>query len=233
MKNLKSILTMGLLFVSTAGFAQFANNGGHSRGGSVLTKNTDGYSRIYFGYNPTSVSYDGKTDDSDVEDFTLNGIMFGYTKGISLSQNMPLFLETGARFTYGFKSKTLSLGDDGDEKIETKAMNIVVPVNLSYKFSFSENDFSLSPFVGVTLKGNILGKQKWVDEDDSVENDFFDKEDMGGKDYTWKRFQVGWQIGANVDYKSLSVGMHYGSDFSELAKKTNSSNWAITLGYSF
>ena len=43
MKNLKSILTMGLLFVSTAGFAQFANNGGHSRGGSVLTKNTDGY----------------------------------------------------------------------------------------------------------------------------------------------------------------------------------------------
>lgn len=233
MKNLKSILTMGLLFVSTAGFAQFANNGGHSRGSSVLTKNTDGYSRIYFGYNPTSVSYDGKTDDSDVEDFTLNGIMFGYTKGISLSQNMPLFLETGARFTYGFKSKTLSLGDDGDEKIETKAMNIVVPVNLSYKFSFSENDFSLSPFVGVTLKGNILGKQKWVDEDDSVENDFFDKEDMEGKDNTWKRFQVGWQIGANVDYKSLSVGLHYGSDFSELAKKVNSSNWAITLGYSF
>lgn len=56
---------------------------------------------------------------------------------------------------------------------------------------------------------------------------------MGGKDYTWKRFQVGWQIGANVDFKSLSVGMHYGSDFSELAKKTKSSNWAITLGYSF
>ena len=59
------------------------------------------------------------------------------------------------------------------------------------------------------------------------------KEEMGGKDYTWKLFQVGWQIGATVDYKSLSVGMHYGSDFSKLAKKTNSSNWAITLGYSF
>ena len=234
MKNLKSILTMGLLFVSTAGFAQFANNGGHSRGGSVLTKNTDGYSRIYFGYNPTSVSYDGKTDDSDVEDFTLNGIMFGYTKGISLSQNMPLFLETGARFTYGFKSQTLSSEDEeDDETVDTKAMNIVVPINLSYKFSFSESDFSVSPFVGVTLKGNVLGKQKWSDEDDDFEYDFFDKEDMGGKDNTWKRFQVGWQIGANVDYKSLSVGMHYGSDFSELAKKTNSSNWAITLGYSF
>ena len=206
MKNLKSILTMGLLFVSTAGFAQFANNGGHSRGGSVLTKNTDGYSRIYF----------------------------GYTKGISLSQNMPLFLETGARFTYGFKSQTLSSEDEeDDETVDTKAMNIVVPINLSYKFSFSESDFSVSPFVGVTLKGNVLGKQKWSDEDDSFDCDFFDKEDMGGKDYTWKRFQVGWQIGANVDYKSLSVGMHYGSDFSELAKKTNSSNWAITLGYSF
>ena len=106
-------------------------------------------------------------------------------------------------------------------------------INLSYKFSFSESDFSVSPFVGVTLKGNVLGKQKWSDDDEEVDYDFFDKEDMGGKDYTWKRFQVGWQIGANVDYKSLSVGMHYGSDFSKLAKKTNSSNWAITLGYSF
>lgn len=98
MKNLKSILTMGLLFVSTAGFAQFANNGGHLRGGSVLTKNTDGYSRIYFGYNPTSVSYDGKTDDSDVEDFTLNGITFGYTKGISLKSEYATLLGNRCSF---------------------------------------------------------------------------------------------------------------------------------------
>lgn len=146
---------------------------------------------------------------------------------------MPLFLETGARFTYGFKSQTLSSEDEeDDETVDTKAINIVVPINLSYKFSFSESDFSVSPFVGVTLKGNVLGKQKWSDEDDSFDCDFLTKK-------TWEvRTILGnvsgrLAIGANVDYKSLSVGMHYGSDFSKLAKKTNSSNWAITLGYSF
>lgn len=42
MKNFKSILTLGMLFVSTAGFAQFANNGGShsSGGGSALIKDT-------------------------------------------------------------------------------------------------------------------------------------------------------------------------------------------------
>ena len=54
MKSLKTILTMGLLLVSTTSFAQFANGGNSSNGsnGGGLVKKTDNYSRIYVGYNP-------------------------------------------------------------------------------------------------------------------------------------------------------------------------------------
>lgn len=247
MKNFKSILTLGMLFVSTAGFAQFANNGGShsSGGGSALFKDTKSYSRIYIGYNPTTISYDVK----GVDNTTLNGFTFGYTKGISLSKNLPIFLEVGARFNFGFKSENLSDEDDDDyystrlsyddynedeeETCKTTTASLVVPINVAYKLTFAGGNFSVSPFLGITLKGNILGKEKYEYGDDKETIDFFDKKDMEGKEYTWNRFQAGWQIGANLDYKALSLGFHYGSDFNEIAKKTNTKNWAINIGYKF
>ncbi len=250
MKNFKSILTLGMLFVSTAGFAQFANNGGShsSDGGSALIKDTKSYSRIYIGYNPTTISYDVK----GVDNTTLNGFTFGYTKGISLSKNLPIFLELGARFNFGFKSENLSDEDDDDyystrlsydydddydedeeETCKTTTASLVVPINVAYKLTFAGGDFSVSPFLGITLKGNILGKEKYEYGDEKETIDFFDKKDMEGKEYTWNRFQAGWQIGANLDYKALSLGFHYGSDFNEIAKKTNTKNWAINIGYKF
>lgn len=248
MKNFKSILTLGMLFVSTAGFAQFANNGGShsSGGGSALIKDTESYSRIYIGYNPTTISYDVK----GVDNTTLNGFTFGYTKGISLSKNLPIFLELGARFNFGFKSENVSDEDDDDyystrlsydddydeyeeETCKTTTASLVVPINVAYKLTFAGGDFSVSPFLGITLKGNILGKEKYEYGDEKETIDFFDKKDMEGKEYTWNRFQAGWQIGANLDYKALSLGFHYGSDFNEIAKKTNTKNWAINIGYKF
>lgn len=252
MKNFKSILTLGMLFVSTAGFAQFANNGSnHSSGNGspLLIKDTKSYSRIYFGYNPMTISYDVK----GVEDNTLNGLTFGYTQGISLSKKLPLFLEVGARFNFGFKSETLSDEDEDyystrasydydndndeeeseDEKLKTTTASIVIPINVAYKLTFAGGDVSVSPFFGITFKGNVLGKEKYEYEGEKETADFFDKDDMGGKDYVWKRFQAGWQIGTNVDYKALSVGLHYGADFNEIAKKTKTKNWGITVGYNF
>lgn len=253
MKNFKSILTLGMLFVSTAGFAQFANNGSShsSGGGSALIKDTESYSRIYIGYNPTTITSDIK----GVDNTTLNGFTFGYTKGISLSKNLPIFLELGARFNFGFKSENLSEEDDDEdddsyystrlsydddyydedeeETCKTTTASLVVPINVAYKLTFAGGDFSVSPFLGITLKGNILGKEKYEYGDEKETIDFFDKKDMEGKEYTWNRFQAGWQIGANLDYKALSLGFHYGSDFNEIAKKTNTKNWAINIGYKF
>ena len=54
-----------------------------------------------------------------------------------------------------------------------------------------------------------------------------------GKDNTAKRFQFGWQIGAGLSYNALYIGLSYNIDFTKVAKKTKTSNFAVTLGYNF
>lgn len=59
------------------------------------------------------------------------------------------------------------------------------------------------------------------------------EKDMGGSRYTAKRIQVGWQIGAGLSYKALYFGLSYGLDFTDFAKRTKTSNFAVSLGYNF
>ncbi len=250
MKNFKFYLVAGLMTISTSAFAQFANTG-NNNAGSTKTVNTDNYSRIFVSYNPTSVSFDA----DDVDDISLNGFAIGYTKGFSISKSLPLFIEAGLNLNYAFKSidneafNDLSKEYDLDLTLANKysALAINVPVSLAYKFALTNSDISISPFVGVNFKFNVLGKMKYnfdgehadaflnAAEDNGQEYDdvdFFDK-DQVGKDGQWTRFQIGWHIGAGINYKALYVGLKYGTDFTELCKKTNTSNWAITLGYNF
>lgn len=243
MKNLKLILSICLLAVTTTASAQFAN--GSKKSSSSPTASTESYSRLYMSYNPQTVKFDYK----GAEDRTLHGITLGYTRGFSLTQKLPLFLELGARFNYGFKKEFPS--DFGyDKEIDDYAdvkhtnMNIAVPINLAYKFQIPNSEVSIAPFVGITLKYNIVAKTKiditndelkeYLEEegydDEDFEMDYFDKKDV---EDTWKRFQCGWQIGAGMNYKALYLGLHYGSDFGEIAKKTKTSNWGISLGYNF
>lgn len=230
MKSLKTLLTCGMLLVSTAAFAQFSNAGGSrstsSRSGG-LVKKTDSYSRIYVGYNPMTFAYD--IDGKD--DLTMHGVSLGFTHGFSLSKLQPLFLELGLKGTFNLKNEQDDNIDDKETK--NKFASVSMPVNFGYKLSFGNGDVSLMPFFGITFKGNIMGKSRVeLDGKKKKETDWFDKKDMGKKN-TFKRFQAGWQIGANLDYKQLAIGLHYGSDFNEIAKKTTTSNWQISLGYNF
>ena len=130
-------------------------------------------------------------------------------------------------------------GEEEDCKLKTSTMNIAVPINVAYRFTLPNNsNVSITPFTGITLKGNLTMKQKCEydeddgDDEDDDERDWFDKKDVGEKN-TAKRFQVGWQIGAGLSYKALYLGLSYGLDFTELAKKTKTSNFAVSLGYNF
>lgn len=238
MKNLKLFLVAGLLTVSAPAFAQFANTGnnsGNKRSSSsasaAVTEKT--YSRIELSYNPISWDIDGDDDDTD----DLTGISFGYVKGFSISKSMPLYVETGLRLTYAWWSDD----EDGTEYKDTY-MGLTIPVNLTYRFAIPNSKVLISPFVGLTLKGNIIGKSEadYEDGEDSEINWFDDKWEKGDeydedKDYGYgaKRFQIGWNIGANVSFNQFNVGLSYGSDFSELWEDTKTSNWAISVGYNF
>lgn len=230
MKANKLFLTLCLLAMATTASAQFANTGAGKSGksGSVLVKDTDPYNRIYMSYSPMNL----KIDVEGADDIKLTGLTLGYLHGFNLSSNLPLFLEVGGNVAYSY-------GDIDAIDIDYKLLSVNVPVNVAYKFSFGDSGFSLTPFLGLNFRYNILRKAEGdlsfyqgLDWDNWWTYDSFDSDTslyLG----EWKRFQVGWQIGVGFNYKKLYVGISYGSDFSEIVKKTKAHTTQISLGLNF
>lgn len=247
MKTMKSILVTLLLAVSATASAQFTNT--HKRSSSKTVKTT-GWDYFYVQWNPSSFNFD--IDDADNQSFT--GFSVGYNRAFGIANKTPLFLEVGAALQYSHYTEDgkvlMYFYDEDYEDIEYDVVDgeekfnmfsVKVPVNLLYKFDIPNSSVSLLPFVGATLRGNISAKKKVCVTDDDydldgiedTEYDLFDKKDMGSKE-KWKRFQIGWQIGVNAHFgESFLVGLSYGSDFSEICRKTKINTTSVTLGYRF
>ncbi len=118
-----------------------------------------------------------------------------------------------------------------------------VPVHLAYRIPFK--DFSITPFTGLNFKLNAVANMKInaeANDDDEMNNmmaeamddmsiDMLSEDDMYG--YEWKRLQVGWNIGANFDYKKLHLGIRYTADLTKIAEETSSSTLYLSLGFNF
>ncbi len=191
-------------------------------------------------YNTAGISYVNThfgVSDKDVlgndDAFSLNGFSLDYNHGFSLSSSMPMFVEVGGRLIFGFHSDSAeSYGYK--EEIKTSWMSIAVPVNYAYKFAVAD-DFIIKPYTGINFKFNCLGKQKWTETDPNGDEekedlDLFDKKDMGEP---YKRFQMGWQIGVDFQYKPFILGVEYGLDFIKPQKWMNSSLLSVKLAYQF
>ena len=254
MKTFRLLAALVLAGVAGSASAQFVNSADNSRaasGVSARSVQTEGWNRIYVSYNKIGYSYDGDSNDY-FDDMGLNG----------------LYVEAGIGLQYAFKNMDLGdykneeiprilqdedkrpqigLGDDIEQTYKYSLLTLQVPVNLVYKYAFSDR-FAIAPFVGIDLKYNLLGKQVLKNEaqnedgenrmedndiDDSYDANLFDKKDMGSKDATWKRFQIGWHIGLGMDISDFYASISYGTDFTEIRKKTKLSNMVISLGYNF
>lgn len=238
-----------------------------------------GHGSFYVQYNSFGVGeFADVLDDMDAESERLNGIGLGFNKAFSVTSSVPLFIEIGAGLNYAwakfeedeYENECNVDGYDyygypngcGDEytvayKTVSQHLMINVPINLMYKFQLPNSSITLEPYVGLNLKGHILGRMKtkytyeaccdemeevfeeWEDEEDEDDDvlNYFDKDDMGGKKYVATRFNVGWQIGANVDFGSAFVGISYGSDFNKFLK-IDGEEWKysalnVTLGLRF
>ena len=122
-------------------------------------------------------------------------------------------------------------------KTTSQHLMVNVPINLMYKFQIPNSSITLEPYVGVNVKAHILGKMKnkmkydaccddmedileeWAEEEEEYDVNYFDKKDMDGKKYVAKRVNIGWQIGANVDFGKAFVGISYGSDFNKFMER--------------
>lgn len=230
---IKFFVAAALLAVSVTASAQFTN---YSKGGSSSAVNTNGWGTFYLQWNPSSF----KTDAKGADDQSFTGFSVGYNQAFSISKNTPLYVEAGAALQCSYYSEDLE-----DDEIEyTQKFNMFsakIPVSLMYKFDLPNSNVSLVPLAGVDFRINFSGKIKneVSYEDDyyyyelEEEYDPFDKKDMG-KSNVWDRLQIGWHIGVNAHFgENWLLGLSYGSDFSEIAKKVKISTTSVTLGYRF
>ena len=224
MKSLRNFLLVTFVGLSTSVFAQFTN----SSSATNSTTSTSGWNRVFIEYNPSKIA----TDIDGADDLDFKGFSIGYMRGISVTQTLPLYVEAGVAFQYRtYKEDIEDSYYDYTEKINTASLNI--PVHLLYRFNVT-NDFAIEPFVGLDFRFNISGKYKIEADGESEDLNLFDKDDMDqiGLD-AFKRFQAGWHIGVNLNYKPVYFGVHYGKDFNEIHDHMKVATTHITLGFNF
>ena len=193
-----------------------------------------GWSTVWAEYNPSVL----KTDVKGVDNQSVTGFSLGYSQAFSIVKDGFLFLEAGLGGQYTFYSDDEYMNIDGyNVKVEENfsMWSLKLPVNLLCKFEVGDNGFSLSPFVGLTLRYNISAQlkeeAKYGGQSVSEKLDLFKESDMGGSDFTWNRFQIGWQVGLKaIINKRIMIGASYGNDFSEICKKVKLQTTTITLG---
>ena len=134
--------------------------------------------------------------------------------------SFPLYLDYGANLTYMFGSYSDEYKEDG-YKVEYKtAVNMAsVNVPVAVTTPFKVDQYTILPYVGLNARLNLFGKLtesaeasgygETLSESDSV--NLFDVDDMD--DYPVKRFQVGLNLGVNVQFDNYTVGLGYIKDF--------------------
>lgn len=232
-KFFKLIMAMALICSVVPAYAQFTGNKSNSGSSSA---DTESYNRISLSYDNTHLGCNKYLKFMDDEDaMSLNGVGLEYTRGISISKDLPMFVEVGIKAQFGAGS----LDDDDDGTMKIQQFSFSVPVNYTYKFAIGDG-ISIAPYLGVNFKVHAMAREKYEYDDDIEESDWyniFSKDDMGSKDATWNRFQMGWQLGIGLNVKSFYVGLQYGTDFIAAYKykkaAVNTGNFALKVGYNF
>lgn len=221
MTKLKTLAVAVALAIATPAFAQFTTGGGSS---SMSTSGDE----VKSGYNFLGVSYVNTTImPKHGDDMGMNGFGVKFIHGFSISQTRPMYIETGVNFTMGFDSDSEEIYDDEDLTVTSTLGSLAVPVNFAYRFGLA-NNIAIKPYAGLNLKFNVIGKTTASYDDESESVSWFKKDTMNAN-----RFQLGWHIGAGVEFSKFYLGLQYGTDFMEFAKKVSTGTFELTLGYAF
>lgn len=235
MKFIKSILVISTMILGVCASAQ------------TETATSDSFisNAINGGYNQVNVSYvsqsfhtkfkainmiggasSGELEDlSGLYDASLQGFGIEYIRGFKVSKTKPMFVEAGATFNFTF-------GDVAGQSAQQ--FGLAIPISFAYKFNI-KNKFSIKPYAGIDFKVGLLGRNKIGDDEDTEWFDWYDKEndEMGA----YKRFNLGWHIGVDFQYRRYILGLNFVSDITKVYSgefyKVKNPVIAIKLGYNF
>lgn len=234
MKQIKFLVIVAALMVCSTASAQFTSS---SRSGSSSVS-TEGWNTFYFMYSPTTLKDEYKEKSfSESFSYNLSGFSLGYERAIGLTQSIPLYLKVGGELKYSFGKKSF---DEDRVKYDIKYsfLSVKVPVSVAYDFAVTDN-IDILPYTGMFFRVNAMGKVKYDgDYSKYLDDDDYDVFSDGDDDEKWSRFQVGWQIGADVMFsKRFVAGINYSNDISKLynedGEKVSSHAINIKLGIVF
>ncbi len=204
--------------------AQFSNSGSSN----AASSDNSGWNTIYVEWNPSSFhgggGYRFYNNGEGNGSTGFSGFSLGFSRSISLSSAIPVFIEPAIALQYSTKKEGyFNYYDEYRTSARLNLISIKVPVNFIYKYDFASYPVSLMPFAGINLRVNAWGE---INDDGDYE-DLFDE-------YEFKRFQIGWQAGikARISDKFI-VGGSFGTDFNEIHEKVKVHTGTIMFGYSF
>lgn len=246
-----------------------------------LTKDFTGWRRFEVSFNAMSwkdenaelyAKNEGPWSDGWSPFVDAKGFSLGLIKGASVSKKVPLFLEFGGRLSWIHSSDDkyfdyLDYYDDegshGFKDKKTTFMNLAIPVNVAYKFTFGDaGKVAIVPFFGLNYKFTFLARMKYnhANEDyDCVpgkncdyeigeyklnlfkEEDDDDDEGFLLENEDTKVFQFGLNVGVGFHLKKFYVGYTFQPDLTPFFKyegksfdyKEKMRNSLITVGINF
>ena len=150
-----------------------------------------------------------------------------YIHGFSLTDRLPLFLETGVNLNFNFGSKDAVSADVSDyEDFDDEDWD-------DFMDDMEDGDYD---YEGYAYDYGYDDDYDYDDNDGSKWISNFDKKQVG-KNNTWNRFQMGWHVGVGFQYKPFYLGVQNGTDFiaaySYKKRKISSGNLKISLAYCF
>lgn len=171
------------------------------------------YGRLYSGFSMLKLKgYNTETD---------KGAHLGYIAGVNIAQDrIPLYFQFGGEFAYvGYSSDKDYYGKRYRENILCGS----VPLNISYKIG--NGDITVEPFVGLNVRGNILGNLKY---DGETYMDYM-------ADYDARVFQLGMNVGLGINIRRFYMGYRFNPDFIDYLPDADSKTMYqhISIGVNF
>lgn len=159
----------------------------------------------FFLYGKNNISVGFASLAAKNADNSLKGGRISYTRIFELNEYVPVFLEAGAQVQYATVSEHEIFKGKG-VRSEFDLGYLAIPMNVGYHFNIGESGFSIAPKAGLIFVANIIADLDIKMNNQNFNISWFD-------DLKAQRFNFGWQVGGEIAYKQVVLGVTYGQDF--------------------
>ena len=192
----KIIFAIVALFAAAPSFAQF-NSGGFSLDEENL------YWGVRLGVNFSGIGGDIESDEGRT------GMVLAGVVGLRVTEDVPLFLESGLYYSERGGNKLKGFNDPRDKQHDGHLNYLEVPVLIKYGIA-TESEVAFLPFIGPYLGMGISGNYAFL-----------------------KHPEMGFKLGCGAEWNNLYIEAAYQFGVTNISDVDNMSSHGHSLGINF